>query len=775
MSKEIHSTSAAAAAPRRTTWAALLPAAVIVLAGAAAYHNSFSGPFIFDDPLSITANPTIQSLWPIWRTLSPPAEGQTVTGRPLVNLSLAVNYAISGFDVWSYHVFNLVVHVLAGLVLYGVVRRTLLAPALRDHFGRAATPLALAVALIWTVHPLQTESVTYIVQRAESIVALFYLLTLYCVIRGYVSSRPALWHIPAVLACLLGMASKEVMVSAPLIVLLYDRTFLAGSFKQALRRRWGLYIGLAATWVLLAVLVIQAGGRGGTVGFATGLSPGLYLLNQFRWIARYLRLSFWADPLVLDYGERLTWGISDVWPHAILVVVLGAATLWAVWRRPKVGFLGAWFFAMLAPTSSVVPVATQVAAEHRMYLALAAVVGLSVMGAYELWQRLAPGLAKRARYAASGYRTAVRNRDYRSELAIWQATVDARQDNPRAHEYLAVALTGQGELSEAIKHLRRVLRIDPECAAAHSNLGCILMGQGKPAEAAEHFQQALRIKPNYADAHNNLGMALAAQGKPKEAIEQYRKALEINKDLPAVYSNLGLAYAKLGKFDEAVENYRKALDLEPDMATAHYNFALVLAWCCELDAAIYHLRQAVRSGPQDAEARRNLELAIEKRARLDDEIDRLRRRLSDEPDSPGLHFELASALVKGGRLERSVEHLRLSLRLKSDHVAAVKSLAWLLATRPQLPGRDSAEALRFAERACRLTGRRDAGCLEVLSAAYAAAGRFELAQAAAQEAINVARPAEREEAARRIGERLKLYKAGKACHEMERPLPPGRP
>ena len=211
---------------------------VVVAAGLLAYHNSFTGPFIFDDLPSIPENPTIRHLWPIWQPLSPPQTGGiTVEGRPVINLSLAINYALGGYDVRGYHVLNLTIHILAGLTLFGVVRRTLLQPRLRERFGGVANELALAVAVLWTVHPLQTESVTYIVQRAESLMGLFYLLTLYCFIRSVESPRPRVWCGLCLTACAVGMASKEVMASAPLLVMLYDRAFISGSFREAWRRR----------------------------------------------------------------------------------------------------------------------------------------------------------------------------------------------------------------------------------------------------------------------------------------------------------------------------------------------------------------------------------------------------------------------------------------------------------------------------------------------------------------------------------------------------------
>ena len=366
--------------PSRPWWVALAAPGLIVLATIGAYYNSFGGVFVFDDATSIAENPTIQHLWPIWEVLSPPGKGVTVQGRPVINFSLAVNYALGGLSVWGYHALNLAVHILAGLALFGLVRRTLLLPGLKGRFQSSATALALAVALIWTLHPLQTESVTYIIQRAESIMGLFYLLTFYCAVRGFTSARRRWWYAAAVAACALGMGSKEVMVSAPLMVLVYDRLFVADSFRSLFRRRWGFYVALAATWGILALLVISAGNRSNTAGFGLRMSCWDYAQTQFGYIIRYLRLCFWPRPLVFDYGNDIVGDPSGIIPYAVAVGVLVAGTAVGLYFRSWLGFLGAWFFAILAPSSSVIPIATEVAAEHRMYLPLAAVVALVVVG-----------------------------------------------------------------------------------------------------------------------------------------------------------------------------------------------------------------------------------------------------------------------------------------------------------------------------------------------------------------------------------------------------------
>src|SRR5439155_17727388 len=225
-------------------------------------------------------------------------------------------------------------------------------------------------------------------QRTESMMALFYLLTLFLVARPFQGrvrgpERPAPHlrypHAFAIGACALGMACKESMVTAPVMVVLYDRVFLFDSITQAFRSRWALYGGLAATWIVLAA-VNWSGSRVHSAGFSTGISPWTYLLNQAVMIVRYLRLAIWPRSLVLAYGTPQPVTLVDVLPYALVVLALLAATAVALWRRPALGFLGAWFFVTLAPTSTIVPIATEVGAERRMYLPLVAVVTIVVAG-----------------------------------------------------------------------------------------------------------------------------------------------------------------------------------------------------------------------------------------------------------------------------------------------------------------------------------------------------------------------------------------------------------
>jgi protein O-mannosyl-transferase len=267
----------------------------------------------------------------------------TVEDRPIVSLTLALNFAVGGLRVWGYHAVNVALHLMCALLLFGIVRRTLDGARLRERYGGQSEWLALAVALIWTVHPLQTESVTYIIQRTELLMGLFLLLTLYCVLRGAGSVRSRAWYAAAVVSCALGMGSKEAMAVSPLLVCLYDWMFLSGSFRRAWQQRGGLYMALAGTWLLLVALVAISPRQAAGFQFAS-LSPMAYLLTEAGVIVHYLRLCFWPDPLVIDYLDwPIVGSLSDAMSSVFLVLTLLGASNRALLRRRPLGFVGAWF------------------------------------------------------------------------------------------------------------------------------------------------------------------------------------------------------------------------------------------------------------------------------------------------------------------------------------------------------------------------------------------------------------------------------------------------
>lgn len=588
----------------------LVRALMIALAVGCVYLNTLSAPFVFDDLPSVVDNPSIRSLANVGRVLSPPSgEGVTVEGRPLVNLSLAVNYAFGGKSVGGYHALNIAIHIACALLLFGIVRRTLMLLRGSGSLPQARAT-ALAVALLWALHPLQTESVTYVVQRAESQMALFYLATLYCFIRGAAAARSASWFSAALFFALAGMATKEVMVTVPVIVFLYDRTFVSGTFCAAWRRHRPLHLGLAATWVLLAVLVLRAGDRGGTIGAAAGVSPWEYGLSQSRALIHYLKLAAWPHPLIFDYGPDFV-SFSQAAPFGILDLLLLGFTVAALRTAPPVGFVGAWFFLILAPTTSFVGGTRQMLAEHRMYLSLAAPVVFGVVGVRAL-------LGRRTLVAGAGFAAALgliavaRNSDYRDELVLYRDTVAKRPSNPFARYNLGKVLAERGRFAEAIIQDREAVRLRPGLASARNNLGKALADAGQIAEAIAEYQAAVRLAPNYAKAHYNLGLAWLALGRKAEARDEFQEAARLNPADVAARDNWGAVLLDAGDLDGAAEQFRLVLAADPMVAEAHCNLGTIYLVQGRFDDAIRELSRAIQLSPTLTIANERLAAARQK-------------------------------------------------------------------------------------------------------------------------------------------------------------------
>jgi tetratricopeptide (TPR) repeat protein len=634
--------------------------ALIVLTTIAAYSNSFRGEFIFDDMKAIAENPTIHSLWPLWPIFCPPNQGETVMDRPILNLTLAVNYAMGGVDVWGYHAGNLLIHAVASLLFFGILRRTFLLPSMHDRWGETALPLSCIIALLWAIHPLQTESVTYIVQRAESLMGLFYLLTFYCVIRGATARRRGVaWYAAASFACVIGMASKEVMASVPLTVLLYDRAFLTGSFRETLRRRWVLYFVLASTWGLLVWLILSGVA---VYGIGVGMSWWAYFGTQCWAIVHYLRLCVWPYPLLFDYGSYLATGFWNVAPYAAMLVSLGIATMVALWRWPKLGFLGFCFFAILAPTSSFIPACvTQTVAEHRMYLPLAVVLTALTVGVWTAAQRQVQQKrldAKTARVACgilAGVAAAVfamltleRNRDYRTEESIWRDSMIKAPYSARAYVNLGAVLLSQGKASEALPLLKKAVAIDPNYADAHNNLGNALAQDGQTQAAIVQFEKTIQLAPRYANAYYNLATVLSRCNRNEEAIAQFEKALELNPQYLEAHCNLAATLVADGRLTEAISHYRAALQIDPNLIGACSKLAELLAT---------HPDASVRNG-QEAVG------LAERAARLSPGL------------GAGLLDTLAAAYAEAGRFPEAVQAASSALDIASqqENAPLVKSL-----------------------------------------------------------------------------------------------------
>jgi len=519
-------------------------AAALVMAGlaVAAFANSFAGKFVFDDVVEIAGNPLLDVLWPIWE---PMTAGRRLPARFLPYLSFAIDRRLWGASPVGFHATNLAVHVIAAVALYDLVRITLASSRLGGRFELVAVPLAAAVAAVWAVHPLQTQAVTYIYQRIESLAGMFALVSLACFARAAAAGWPRAWLAGCVAACAAAMASKESAVVLPLVILAYDWCFVAGAPTEILGRR-RLYGALAATWGIVALALLLGRGRYQEFGDEAH-APLAYLLTQPGVILHYLRLACWPAGQCLDYDWPIATTGREILLPAGLIVAAAAATAVGMWRRLPWAWPAATFFLLLAPTSSLLPVAAP-AVEHRMYLPLAAVAGLVIVGGFALVRlALDRSAAAEARPAWPWVFAAVviagtfalvvathrRNDIYADADAIWQEVLARRPDHWRAHLILAERSADRGDAAAAESHAERSVRARPR-SPAFGYLAEAADRAGEPAEAERLFRRGIALQEELLPADDAarltaqvaLANLLHGRGRDGEAAEICTPLLE---------------------------------------------------------------------------------------------------------------------------------------------------------------------------------------------------------------------------------------------------------
>jgi protein O-mannosyl-transferase len=706
----------------RSVWMTVATVCAAVLA----FSPALRAPFQFDDTASIPGNTSIRRLWPPSIPLHPPGGGTAVSGRPVVNYSLAINYAINEWlgvdqapgaggpsETLGFRIVNLLIHLVCGALLFGIIRRTLRTGRVGDAWAGSAEYVAGAVSCVWLLHPIQTEAVDYLIQRTELMVSGFYLATLYASIRGWdaTTRRASLgWYALAITACVLGMGSKEVMISAPLIVILYNRAFRGTSWREVIGlggvRPW-FYAALAVTCVIPVASVVS-GARSSTAGFGRGMAWYQYLLSQGWAIPHYVRLLVWPRGFTFDYGQAPVAG----WVPVLGLIVLGlcvVATL-AAWTRADrwgwFGFLGAWFFLLLAPSSSVVPIRTEIAAERRVYLASAALFVLIVAGIEWLRRRVMerapnPILGRHRQWALAAIvallvvLTFQRSRAYADPEVLWRDVAQRVPTNPRGLDNLAAAVlrSGPTRRAEAEALLRQAIAVDSNYLPAWSNLAVVVGDANRPGEAQQLLEHALRINPLYVRGTEQLGILLASTGQDARAIPLLeRDVAEAPREEPLLA--LASAYVGVGRRNDAAEAFRRVLELDPDRTDVMRNLGGVLVEEGKGADALPYLEQAASLEPGSGFGLALLGLAEAELGRRDDAAAAAQAAAARAGGDVDALILAGRAMVVAGREKEAETYLSEAVTLSPSNPEALTRLGDV-----ELALRNPDEAREFLKRA----------------------------------------------------------------------------
>ncbi len=616
-----------------------VPALILAAAIACVYGNTLNHSFHFDDIPSILEKPWVRGLDKI------PEFIFSFWQRPLVILSFNLNHAVSGFEVWSYHLFNITVHAVTAFCVFLLARLMQTAACAKKPQG-VWQHFPLLAALLFALHPLNTQSVTYISSRSSILATLFYVAAVWCCFRGMLIKRQTdaapekkstaakalgLWAAAGV-SFLLGALSKQIVWTLPAILFLFHYYFFStGSFTDWLKRsgKW-----LALTGMPLAAFLAYKHFAGGGLASAseTPYSWSTYLLTQtFVVPFEYFRKLLFPFNLNIDIHHPIKsdWSDPANWMGiAVLMIFIGVCIHFSRRRANAderigenaksaevkffnacLGFGLAWIGITLLPTSSVVPL-LDVAVEHRTYLPM---VGFCLILAAMLCRLYAafsssgvtvrkptafvPALCTALILILFAAGAVDRNAVWQNEITLWS---DAKKKSPnltRPYNNLGEAYDQRGEYDKAIPEFEAALKLNPRYFFALNNLGNVYGKNKDYSKAIHYFEKALAEKPDYPPALYNLGRALHLTGKPDRALAAYRKAVAHNPYFEEAHYNLANLALQFGLIDESVQNFQRFVAMRPEHPEARFGLGNAYAMGGKFESALDQFRQAVQLKP----------------------------------------------------------------------------------------------------------------------------------------------------------------------------------
>jgi tetratricopeptide (TPR) repeat protein len=544
--------------PKHETLLLFLLAVVIILI----YAETLTSPFILDDIHNIRDNPHIRVPFLSFKNLAWAGFQSPLANRPVANISFALNYYFHGYNLVGFHVVNILIHIASGIFLYLLVQATIRTPALRARYAKFGW-IPFFTAFIWLVHPLQTQSVTYLVQRMNSLAAMFYVLSLWLYVKFRLSAgRRAKWPLlgGCILAGMLAFGTKEISATLPGFIILYEWYFFQGLSRQWAKRHMLI---LAAFGVFIIVISLAYFGNEPVVRILNDYNSRDFtlaqrVLTQFRVVILYISLLIWPQPLrlSLDHDIALSYSLTDpittLLSMTIIIVLIVLAIRFAK-RERLISFCILWFFGNLVIESSIIGL--ELVFEHRNYLpSMLAILLLVVL----VFRYLKPAWVGVVALCVMGTLftgwTFERNKDWSDEITLYRDCVEKAPGKARPYNNLGAALMRDGSLAEAVEHLQTALNIKPDFVDAHYNLGYALSRQGNLKAGIYQFGETLRLDPDNLKALNNMGVALALQGRYGEAANYFEAALKQNPRDADVHNNLGIALKKQGNPENRIRN-----------------------------------------------------------------------------------------------------------------------------------------------------------------------------------------------------------------------------
>jgi tetratricopeptide (TPR) repeat protein len=753
--------------PRLQRW---LWGLLLVLATFMAYQPAWNGKPIWDDAAYMITSPlppAAEWLRRIWFSLASPSQY-----FPLTFTMFYIERGLWGFNPAGYHLVNILLHAANALLVWLVL-------------ARLRVPGAWLAAGIFALHPVQVESVAWIAERKNVLMGLFFLLTVLAWIRFLDEhcKRPWRCYVLALFFYALALFAKTTACTLPAALLLilwlekmpvtWRRVAQVAPFVAM-----GFGMGMVTVW--------WEHYHQGTQGRLFEIAPVERVLIASRGLWFYAGKLLWPANLTFSYPR---WTISASDPRAygwLLATVALGAVIWRARRRAgrSVEVAAVFYAVTLSPVLGFFMLFTLLysfVADHYQYLACIGPIALAGAGIQTLfgwigerslvWERAFCGMLLAALFVVTWRQC----RMYTDVETLWLTTLDRNPDCWLAQNDLGALLFEKGQVDQAIIRFRSSLAIYPDNAEAQNNLGAALDKKGQVDEAILRFRKAVALRPNFAEAYCHLGNALLRKGQVDHAILEIQKAVAVRPDFAQLYFILGNALLQKGRVDEAIIEFHAMLELQPDDDQAHFNLGIALRQAGRRDEAILEFQKAAAIRPDFAEAQNNLGNSLLQIGRIDEAVAHLRKALEIQPDyaqahynlggaflkkgqldqaivefeklvaiqpgAPEAHTSLGNALLQKGRVDEAILQFQKALAIQPGFAEArgnLAGIAWRLATSPNPSLRNGTKAIELARQTDQLAGGSNPMMAGVLAAAYAEAGQFDQAVAAAQRALELA-------------------------------------
>ncbi len=713
-----------------------------ILMGFAIYANTINAPFIYDDIRNITENEHIRmtelSIDQIAETLKSPAP------RPAANLSFALNYYFDQYNPAGYHIVNIVIHIITGILLFLFLKITLnIAGQLSDvenkisFFGRqySSNPNilpAFLAALIWLVHPLNTQSVTFIVQRMNSMSAMFYMLSFLCYIKGRTLQqpfaglsdtsqtsmiKPGLWFAGCLVSGILALASKQNAAMLPFFIILFEWFFFQDLKWDWVKKKL-LWIGcMIFIMAAIAAIFFMTGTKSFSLYAIQNFTLPQRLLTEFRVLLYYISLIFYPHPsrLNLDYDYPISISLTDPMTTTvcfIVIAVLLAVSVIFAKKNRLLSFAILWFFGNLAVESTFIGLA--LIFEHRTYLPSMMLIFLFVMLLFKSikikWISL--GIVFILIPLLSIW-TFQRNMIWQDDITFWQDNIRKSPNKANPYNNLGYTLMSDDSYDRAITYLKTAISLNPHYAEAHHNLGAAYNAVKDHQKAIYHLQQALKeepfsiktyyslgriyhetgdqqnalntfkkiiaIDPNNAEALNDIGMVLKSQNKPHKALGYFKKAIESDRKFIPAYINCGALLADLGKTDTARTYYSDALAIDPKNVEIHNNLGNLAAKKGQYKKAIDYYTRALGINQDHVITLKNMGNTFLAAKQYKKAADYYQKVLNITPDDAQTHNNLATAFVLMKKFDQAIIEYKTAVSLDPEFTNAMYQLAVIYA------------------------------------------------------------------------------------------------